>query len=52
MPNVSIPNVLAGRYASPQMQEIFSPEGKIIAERRLWVAVLRAQHELGVAVPD
>ena len=49
---VSIPNVLAGRYASAEMVAIWSPEAKIVAERRLWLAVLRAQAELGVAVPD
>ncbi len=43
-----IPDVLATRYASPAMREIWSPEAKIIAERRLWLAVLRAQAELGV----
>ncbi|MFZ0529987.1 MAG: lyase family protein, partial [Propionicimonas sp.] len=30
------------------MRGIWSPEAKIVAERRLWVAVLRAQAELGV----
>jgi len=45
---VSIPNVLASRYASAQMRTIWSPEEKIIAERRLWVAVLTAQRDLGV----
>lgn len=45
---MSIPNVLAGRYASAQMRALWSPEEKIIAERRLWVAVLRAQRDLGV----
>src|SRR6478735_8981075 len=34
------------------MTAIWSPEAKIIAERRLWLAVLRAQSELGVPVPD
>lgn len=48
---VSIPNVLATRYASAEMVAIWSPEAKIVAERRLWLAVLRAQAELGVAVP-
>ncbi len=43
-----IPNVLATRYASPAMREIWSPEAKIVAERKLWLAVLRAQAELGV----
>jgi adenylosuccinate lyase len=45
---VSIPNVLASRYASAQLRAIWSPEEKIIAERRLWLAVLRAQRDLGV----
>ena len=45
------PNVLAQRYASPEMVAIWSPEDKIIAERRLWLAVLRAQAGLGVDVP-
>ncbi|MBS9532482.1 adenylosuccinate lyase [Mycobacterium sp. M1] len=45
---MSIPNVLASRYASTAMVEIWSPEAKIRAERRLWLAVLRAQAELGV----
>ncbi|MEV4549024.1 adenylosuccinate lyase [Nonomuraea wenchangensis] len=47
-----IPNVLAARYASPDLTRLWSPEYKIVAERRLWLAVLRAQAELGVAVPD
>ena len=48
----AIPNVLANRYASAEMVAIWSPEAKIVAERRLWLAVLRAQRELGVEVPD
>ncbi len=48
---VSIPNVLAARYASAEMVAIWSPEAKIVAERRLWLAVLRAQADLGVEVP-
>jgi adenylosuccinate lyase len=47
-----IPNVLANRYASAEMAHLFSPEHKIVLERRLWIAVLRAQRELGIAVPD
>jgi adenylosuccinate lyase len=45
---MTIPNVLAGRYASAEMRAIWSPEQKIVAERRLWLAVLRAQRDLGV----
>src|SRR3954454_19111578 len=47
-----IPNVLAARYASLSMAELWSPEHKIVLERKLWVAVLKAQKELGVEVPD
>ena len=43
-----ITNVLATRYASEQMRAVWSPEQKIVAERQLWIAVLRAQAELGV----
>ncbi|MFC4591526.1 adenylosuccinate lyase [Sphaerisporangium corydalis] len=46
-----IPNVLATRYASPELARVWSSEHKVVAERRLWLAVLRAQAELGVAVP-
>ena len=44
--------MLAARYASAEMVAIWSPRAKIIAERQLWLAVLRAQAELGVPVPD
>ncbi len=47
-----IPNVLATRYASATMRAIWSPEAKVMAERRLWLAVLEAQRDLGVDVPD
>jgi adenylosuccinate lyase len=47
-----IPNVLATRYASAELVALWSPEEKIRMERRLWLAVLRAQRDLGVAVPD
>jgi adenylosuccinate lyase len=46
-----IPNVLAARYASSAMATIWSPEHKVVLERQLWIAVLRAQAELGVEVP-
>ncbi|GAA4228978.1 adenylosuccinate lyase [Streptosporangium album] len=46
-----IPNVLATRYASAELARLWSPEYKVVAERRLWLAVLTAQAELGVEVP-
>ena len=47
-----MPNVLAARYASPAMAELWSPEHKVVLERQLWLAVLEAQQELGLAVPE
>jgi adenylosuccinate lyase len=49
---VTIPNVLAARYASAELTALWSPEEKIRMERRLWLAVLRAQRDLGVSVPE
>lgn len=49
--NASV-SVLADRYASNQMREIFAPEAKIIAERKLWIAIARAQAKLGHAISD
>jgi adenylosuccinate lyase len=47
---VSIPNVLATRYAGEDLVRLWSPEHKIVLERQLWLAVLRAQDELGLEV--
>jgi adenylosuccinate lyase len=49
---VSIPNVLANRYAGADLARLWSPEHKIVLERQLWIAVLKAQKDLGVKVPD
>ena len=46
------PNVLANRYASDSMREIWSPTGKIALERELWIAVMKAQRDLGLPIPD
>ncbi|CAB4594654.1 unannotated protein [freshwater metagenome] len=43
-------SVLANRYASTEMRQVFAPEEKIIAERKLWIAVARAQSTLGHAI--
>ncbi|CAB4867970.1 MAG: adenylosuccinate lyase [Actinobacteria bacterium] len=40
-------SLIADRYASAAMRDIFAPEAKIIAERKLWIAVMRAQSALG-----
>lgn len=47
-----IPNVLAGRYASTELAALWSPEQKVKLERQLWLAVLRAQRDLGIDVPE
>ncbi|BDH59143.1 adenylosuccinate lyase [Tsukamurella sp. PLM1] len=52
MSSPKIPDVLANRYASPRMRELWSPEHKIVLERQLWIAVLKAQRDLGIDVPD
>ena len=46
-----ISNVLASRYASADISTIWSAEHKIILERQLWIAVMRAQRDLGVDIP-
>ena len=45
-------SVLANRYASVAMRQIFSAEAKIVAERELWLAVARAQKKLGHPITD
>ena len=46
-----VPNVLAARYASSGMVDLWSPRAKVVLERRFWIAVMEAQRELGVDVP-
>lgn len=46
-----IPNILAERYASSAMKAIWSPEGKVRLERELWIAVMKAQRDLGLDIP-
>jgi adenylosuccinate lyase len=47
----TIPDVLADRYASPTLRQIWSPSGRIKLERAYWIAVLKAQRNLGLKVP-
>ncbi len=46
-----IPNVLAERYASPAMKDIWSQHGRVALERDFWIAVMKAQRDLGVPIP-
>jgi adenylosuccinate lyase len=48
----NVPNVLAQRYASAELARVWTAEHKVVLERRLWLAVLQAQANLGVEVPD
>jgi adenylosuccinate lyase len=45
-------NPLVGRYASAEMSAVWSPQTKFRTWRRLWVALARAQQELGLAISD
>ena len=45
-------NVLSQRYAGPEINRIFSEKGRILAERELWIAVMRAQKKLGLSIPS
>ena len=41
---------LNSRYASPEMQEIFSPDRKFTTWRKLWVALAESEMEMGLPV--
>lgn len=41
---------LASRYASAFMLHLFSPDMRFETWRRLWVALARAEHNLGLPV--
>ncbi len=43
---------LSERYASPEMQYIFSPDKKFRTWRRLWIALAEAEQELGFNITD
>jgi adenylosuccinate lyase len=45
-------DILADRYATPEMINIWLPTNKIITERRYWVAALKAQQALGINISD
>lgn len=47
-----VPDVLADRYASRAMVDIWSPRARIGLEREFWIAVMRAQRALGLAIPE
>ena len=50
MPTNTYESPLSSRYASPEMLYIFSADKKFTTWRRLWVALARAEMELGLPV--
>lgn len=46
-----IPDILAERYATESMKDIWSPKGKTKLERELWVALMKGQRDLGLGIP-
>jgi adenylosuccinate lyase len=47
-----ISDVLASRYASRAMAELWSPEGRVVLEREFWIAVMRGQRAQGLDIPQ
>ena len=45
-------NPLIGRYASPEMSRLWSPQRKFSTWRRLWIALAEAEAELGLPITD
>src|SRR3989344_3283663 len=45
-------NILSQRYATKHINEIFSERGRAIAERELWISVMKAQKKLGLNIPS
>jgi adenylosuccinate lyase len=45
-------NPLVGRYCSPAMSRLWSPQRKFSTWRRLWLALAEAQAELGLLASD
>jgi adenylosuccinate lyase len=40
------------RYSSPEMQELFSPDKKFKTWRKLWIALAKAEKQLGLGITD
>ncbi|MEE3234536.1 MAG: adenylosuccinate lyase [Candidatus Latescibacterota bacterium] len=51
-PKPIIQNILAQRYASKTICDVWSETGKIKLEREFWIAVLKAQRDLGLQISD
>lgn len=42
----------SSRYASPEMQYLFSPDNKFKTWRKLWIALAETEQELGLPITD
>lgn len=42
----------SSRYASPEMQYLFSPDNKFRTWRKLWIALAETEQELGLPITD
>jgi adenylosuccinate lyase len=45
-------SVLSDRYASQAMKDLWSTHSKILAERNLWITVMKTQASLGLDIPS
>ena len=52
MPTDIYENPLNTRYASKEMQYIFSPDKKFTTWRKLWIALAESEKELGLPITD
>ena len=43
---------LASRYASNRMLRLFSPDTRYQTWRKLWTALARAEHQLGLPISE
>ena len=51
-PNEKYSSPLSSRYASDEMQYLFSPQFKFSTWRRLWLALAESEKELGLPITD
>ena len=45
-------SAFSGRYASPEMQYLFSSDMKFSTWRRLWVSLAKAEKAMGLDITD
>ena len=45
-------SAFSGRYASKEMQYLFSPDMKFTTWRKLWISLAKAEKDLGLAITD